>query len=143
MPVIVRWPGIVREGSTNESVVQSTDLFPPLVEIAGNSVSSFDDLDGVSLLSTLKSNQTLKRNSPVIGYRAYEDQYVSVRDGDWKLIGYRSGKINLYNVAADRRELHDLAGVHAEKVSSLVEKLKAWEIRMGVDQYSGFSDVAP
>ena len=60
-----------------------------------------------------------------------------MREGDWKLLGYRSGKLSLYNVVEDRVEQLDLADRHSEKVGELVEKLKAWETEMGVAQYSG------
>ncbi len=66
-----------------------------------------------------------------------EDLNVSVREGDWKLLGYRSGGLSLYNVVEDRAEQRDLAGRHPEKVRELVEKLKTWETEMGVEQYSG------
>ncbi|WP_182871399.1 sulfatase [Rhodopirellula sp. JC639] len=142
VPLIVRWPGVVTPGCTNDSVVQTTDLFPTLVEVAGGDPESFEDLDGVSLLPVLKSNQNLDRGEPIFGYRAYEDQYVSVREGDWKLIGYRSGKLSLYNVAQDRSEQQSLVERHPAKAKTLVEKLKRWETEMGVDPYSGFATSA-
>tara|TARA_R110002049_G_scaffold285698_4_gene467012 strand:- start:157708 stop:159108 length:1401 start_codon:yes stop_codon:yes gene_type:complete len=143
VPLIVRWPGVVPAGCTNDSVVQTTDLFPTLVEIAGGFPSSFNDLDGVSLLPILKSNLNLDPDRTIFGYRAYEDQYVSVREGEWKLIGYRSGRLSLYNVEQDRSELRDLAASHPAKVKTLVEKLTRWETEMGVEQYSGFADRSP
>ena len=60
-----------------------------------------------------------------------------MREGDWKLLGYRSGGLSLYNVVEDRAEQRDLAGRHPEKIGEFVEKLKAWETEMGVEQYSG------
>ena len=60
-----------------------------------------------------------------------------MQEGDWKLLGYRSGRLSLYNVVEDRAEQRDLADRHPEKVGELVEKLKAWELEMGVEQYSG------
>jgi arylsulfatase A-like enzyme len=137
VPFIVSWPPVVASGVTNDSVIQTTDLFPTLVELAGGDPADFQDLDGVSLLSTIRNNSELRRGKPIYGYRAYEDLYVSVREGDWKLLGYRSGRLSLYNVVEDRAEQRDLADRHPEKVGELVEKLKAWETEMGVAQYSG------
>ena len=117
--------------------MQSTDLFPTLVEIAGGNPSQFKDLDGVSLLSTIKENSTLVRGEPIYGYRAYEDLYASVRDGDWKLLAYRSGKLALYNVATDIKEEKDLAKTHPDRVAELKAKLVEWEKEMGVVEYSG------
>ncbi|MDF7825761.1 sulfatase [Pontiellaceae bacterium B12227] len=138
VPFIVSWPGVAKAGGRNNSIVQTTDIFPTLVELTGGNPSNYDDLDGVSLVSTIKNNSTLKRAEPIYGYRAYEDLYASVREGDWKLLGYRDGRTSLYNLKNDRVEQDDLAMKHPEKVRELVEKLRAWEVEMGVEAYSGF-----
>ncbi len=137
VPFIVSWPGVAQAGVKNRSVIQTTDVFPTLVELTGGDPAGFRDLDGVSLLATIKSNSELERDEPIYGYRAYEDLYASVRKGDWKLLAYRSGKLNLYQVENDRREQHDLVEKHPDMVKALVKKLKAWEKEMGVEQYSG------
>ncbi|WP_439131914.1 sulfatase [Polaribacter sp.] len=136
VPFFVKWPGITKPNTINNSVVQSTDLFPTLIDIAGGNVNQFKDLDGISLASTLKNNSTLQREA-VFGYRAYEDLYVSVREGDWKLLAYRSGKTALYNIVNDIKEQNDLAYKNPDKVQELVEKLIKWEKKMDVAQYSG------
>ena len=138
VPFIVSWPDGFDAGVENESIVQTTDIFPTLVELAGGDPNDYEDLDGVSLLSTLENNGTLERGEPIFGYRAYEDLYSSVREGDWKLLGYRSGKTSLYHVESDRVEQNDLAAQHPQKVAEMLEKLTAWEKQMGVSQYSGF-----
>ncbi len=137
VPFIFHWPGVTQSGSTNDSIVQSTDLFPTLVEIAGGEPANYANLDGVSLVSTLRENSLLKRGEPIFGFRAYEDLYASVRDGDWKLLAYRSGTIKLYNIAEDIGETTDLARTHPARVEALRHKLIAWENKMGVATYSG------
>ena len=136
VPFIVYWPGVT-QAAKNNSIVQSTDLFPTLVEIAGGDPSEYKDLDGVSLLSTIKNNSTLKRGEPIYGYRAYQDLYASVRDGGWKLLAYRSGILKLYNIDKDIKEENDLAKVYPGKVKDLRAKLVEWEKEMGVEKYSG------
>nr|WP_236649664.1 glycoside hydrolase family 97 catalytic domain-containing protein [Rhodopirellula sp. SM50] len=137
VPLMIHWPGVTKPKSKNNSLVQSTDLFPTLVEIAGGDRSKHPDLDGVSLVSVIRENSTLDRGEPLFGYRAYEDLYASVREGDWKLLAYRSGKVNLYNIAEDEREQNDLAQTQPAIVKQLTEKLIKWEQRMNVQQYSG------
>lgn len=136
VPFFIYWPGVTKPNSTNNSVVQSTDLFPTLVDLAGGDVSKYENLDGISLLSTVKENSHLKRVA-IYGYRAYEDLYVSVRDGDWKLLAYRSGKLQLFNINKDSGEQHDLADENPSKVEALVAKLIEWEQEMDVEAYSG------
>ncbi len=137
VPFIVLWPGVTKAGSKNNSVVQSTDLFPTLVEIAGGDPAAFAELDGVSLKTIIEKNSLLERSEPIYGYRAYEDLYASVREGDWKLLAYRGGTLKLYNIADDIGEKNDRATSHPEKVAELKAKLAAWEKEMQVEQYSG------
>lgn len=137
VPLMIHWPGVTKPKTQNNSLVQSTDLFPTLVEIAGGDPAEHNALDGVSLVPVIRENGTLDRGEPLFGYRAYQDLYASVREGDWKLLAYRSGKASLYNIAEDEAEQNDLAISHPEKVSELTEKLIAWEKKMNVQQYSG------
>ncbi|GAA3617379.1 sulfatase [Flavivirga amylovorans] len=139
VPFIINWPGVTKSGSINRNVVKTTDVFPTLVEIAGGNPEDYKDLDGVSLVSTIKKNKKIKRDDPFVGYRSYKDLYASVREGEWKLLGYRSGKVELYNVEKDRVEANDVAEKNPRKVKKLLKKLKKWEVDMGVEQYSGFN----
>lgn len=138
VPFFVYWPGVTKPGSVNESVVQTTDIFPTLTEMSGGNVNQYENLDGISLVSTIKSNVDLNRNEPIYGYRAYQDLYVSVRDKEWKLLGYRSGTYRLYNLALDPTEQDDVSEKFPNVVSQLVKKLQSWEKEVGVEQYSGF-----
>ncbi|MGB7326464.1 MAG: sulfatase-like hydrolase/transferase [Rubripirellula sp.] len=137
VPLIVRWPGVTKPGTQNRSLVQSTDLFSTFVEIAGGDPSAYDNLDGFSLMPAIRGETLPDREQPLIGYRAYQDLYASVRDGDWKLLAYRSGKVNLYNVAKDESEQNDVASSNPSKVKRLTDELIEWEKRMKVQQYSG------
>ncbi|QDT10446.1 sulfatase [Planctomycetes bacterium K23_9] len=137
VPLIVHWPGVTKPNSKNHSIVQSTDLFPTFVQMAGGNPTRHENLDGVSLVPTIHNNSTLDRGKPIFGYRAYQDLYASVRDGDWKLLAYRSGRLDLFNIAVDSSEANDLSDLETERVDALRSKLAQWEIEMGVDQYSG------
>jgi arylsulfatase A-like enzyme len=137
VPFVFNWPGVTQPGAVNTSIVQSTDLFPTLVEIAGGEISKYKNLDGISLLPTIRNNSTLERSDPIYGYRAYEDLYASVRSNDWKLLAYRSGTLKLYNLANDVGEKNDLAASNPEKVAELKARLAEWEKQMDVVKYSG------
>lgn len=137
VPLIIHWPGVTAAGEKNDSIVQTTDIFPTLIDIAGGNPAAHEDLDGVSLAPILRDNSVLQRGAPIFAYRAYQDLYASVREGPWKLLAYRSGKVNLYHVQQDRYEQDDLAKSKPGKVKALVEKLVAWEREMGVQEYSG------
>lgn len=137
VPFLIHWPGVTGVETRNNSLVQSTDLFPTLVEIAGGDPLEHPHLDGISLVSTIRENSMLNRSKPLIGYRAYQDLYASVRDGDWKLLAYRSGRTVLYNIASDETEQNDLTEAHPKVALRLTQALIQWEQEMGVAEYSG------
>ncbi len=136
VPFFMFWPGVTKSNTTNNSIVQSTDLYPTLVEIAGGDISKYNNVDGVSLLPAIKENKTLQRG-PIFAYRAYEDLYASVRESQWKLLAYRSGKIKLYNIKQDENEKNDVSEQHPKIVKELINKLIEWEKEMNVESYSG------
>lgn len=137
VPFFVNWPGVTKPGMKNRSIIQSTDLMPTLIDIAGGDSTKLTNIDGVSLADNIRANSTLTRGQPIFGYRAYEDLYASVRESDWKLFAYRSGKTELYNIAKDRREVSDLSAAEPDKARKLMEKLRQWEKDMGVEKFSG------
>jgi arylsulfatase A-like enzyme len=139
VPLLVLWPGVTKPGQ-NRSIVETTDLFPTLLEIAGGDPKKYPSVDGVSLADVLRSNSVLNRGKPIFGYRAYQDLYVSVRDGDWKLLGYRSGKAELYNLSEDLSETNDLSTRHPELTARMKATLVDWEKEQNVFKYSGFRD---
>ena len=140
VPFIIHWPGVT-QSVKNASVVQTPDLFPTLIEIAGGDPRRFAERDGLSLLPVIRDNRVLQRGKPLIGYRGYEERYASVRAADWKLIAYRSGALELYNLAEDIGETKNVAAQHPDKVKALAAELVAWEKKMGLEKYSGVSNV--
>ncbi len=140
VPFFVRWPGVTLPGE-NHSLVQSLDIFPTLIEIAGGDPKNYIELDGVSLVDMLRGKSELQRGMPLYGYRSYEDLYASVREGDWKLLAYRSGDLELYNIAEDVGETSNLANKNRAIRESLKAKLIEWEREMGVAEFSGLQEV--
>lgn len=55
-----------------------------------------------------------------------------VRDGEWKLIEwYEDGALELYNLANDLEEKHNLAAANPAKLKELQAKLAAWRKDVG------------
>lgn len=52
MPLIVRWPGVVEPGSTNDWLINNTDYTPTLLQMAG--IDKLDDMQGYSIVGALK-----------------------------------------------------------------------------------------
>ncbi len=47
--------------------------------------------------------------------------------GDWKLIKYRSGKLELYNLAEDESETNNLAEVEPHRLAEMTQTLTEWQ----------------
>ena len=112
-PAIAHWPaGIKRKpGSTVHTPAHLVDVLPTLAELAGATVPDTwpgrepTPLAGVSLAPILAGKDMTTR--PPIHLLFASDR--GLRDGDWKLVSFRSQPWELYNIAKDRTELHDVA----------------------------------
>ena len=56
----------------------------------------------------------------------------AVRIGQWKLVKRWPRAWELYDMDADRTELHDLAAQHPERVADMAAQYEAWAARCGV-----------
>jgi arylsulfatase A-like enzyme len=135
-PLIVKWPGVTRPGSTCDVPVTSTDFYPTMLYMAGLPPRSEQHVDGVSFASLLKGGTALARPAIYWHYPHYSNQGGSpcgaVRAGDWKLIEwYEDNHAELYNLKDDLGEKNDLAAKMPEKAAELRKMLAEW--RKAVD----------
>jgi uncharacterized repeat protein (TIGR01451 family) len=56
-PCIVVWPGVTKPGTTNDSIIQSIDWMPTLLDMAGVPLPANAKPDGVSLAPSLKGGK--------------------------------------------------------------------------------------
>lgn len=59
VPLLVEWPGVVKPGTKTAATVQSIDLLPTLIELAGGAVPK--DIDGRSYANVLRGKTNLHR----------------------------------------------------------------------------------
>jgi arylsulfatase A len=129
VPLVVRWPGVVKAGGVTATPVSSIDFFPTLLEACG--AKSDAKVDGLSLLPVLKENAGLKRDALYWHYPHYSNQGGrpggAVRAGDWKLIEfYENDRRELFNLKEDVSESRNRAEDKPELVKELAAKLEAW-----------------
>lgn len=131
-PMIVRWPGVTKPGSTCDVPVISTDFYPTMLEMAGLKARPEQHVDGVSLASLLAGRKkTLDRKAIYWHYPHYGNQGgrpgSAVRAGDYKLIEFfEDNSVELYNLKEDIGEKNDLAAKMPDKVAELRGMLRAW-----------------
>ena len=136
VPLIIRWPGIAKAGTTDPTPVVTMDLAATILDAAGLDPSKDGALDGVALTPSLLG-RGLDRGPVCIHYPHWafhkENRPGSaIRDGKYKLIlNYDDGSLELYDLAADPGEAVNLV----EKLPAVAGRLKtgldAWLEKTG------------
>ena len=110
-PLLVRWPGHIKPGSTNANLVSNLDFAQTFLEIAG--VPQPKDMQGRSLTSILRG-QTPKDWRKTHYYHYYEAGghgvpiHFGVTDGRYKLIRFPDAKLNtweFFDLKTDPQEM--------------------------------------
>lgn len=135
VPLIVRWPGVSRAGTTVDAPVCSVDLFPTLVEAAGSTPGMGPPPDGVSLGPLLRGEAPPER-ALFWHYPHYGNQggapYAAIRRGDWKLIEWHEdGRVELFDLSKDEGETTDLAAAEPDRTSRLRDEIHGWQRDVG------------
>ena len=73
-PMIVKWPGVVKPGSTCATPVISTDFYPTILEMAGLPARPRQHVDGVSIVPLLRQTASLPQRALYWHYPHYGNQ---------------------------------------------------------------------
>jgi arylsulfatase A-like enzyme len=98
------------------------DLFPTFCDFAGAKIPA--GVEGRSLAPIIRGQAAKVRD---VLYTGYRDGQRAVRDDRWKLIRYPLvDRTQLFDLAADPRELNNLAGqpAHAAQVAAMTALLQ-------------------
>ncbi|QDT75800.1 Arylsulfatase [Lacipirellula limnantheis] len=121
VPLIARWSGKIKAGSTENAPAAMWDLLPTLCDAAGATPPA--DVDGVDLLPVM-----LGQEPPRVGRDFYWELPANggvqaVRHGDWKGVRVGLGKgpqpWQLYDLANDPRETTDVVGNHPDVLEAI------------------------
>ena len=122
VPMVVSGKGVNRQSAREDALINSSDLFATIVELAGSAVTEIED--SLSFAALLGINGT---NTREYIYSDFEGDSVSgwaVRDARYKLITTVDGQRQLYDLDAERSESEDLlagGGDYADIVERLAE----------------------
>ena len=137
VPMIARWPGRIEASSRSSTPVISTDLFATILDAVRVALPPKYPGDGVSLLPLLTGRGGLDRDALFFHYPNYAWHRSNrlggaIRVGDHKLIErFDDGSVELYDLAADLGEQHDLAAEQPELAERLRARLTAWRDEVG------------
>ncbi len=128
--LIVSGPVVGRsKGSLNNGLMHVSDIMPTLLEIAGTNYPTslegreLPELKGRSWLPLLAGQvESPRTEQDYLAWEVFGNR--AVRQGDWKLRWqfkpFGKGQWELFNLATDPSERHDLADKHPDKVRELV-----------------------
>lgn len=130
IPLLMRYPPLVRPGTTINQMVLNIDVAPTILDLAGVSLAA--TMQGESVLPLFREKDAPWRQSFL--YEYWVDltpaipRMVGVRTPDWKLVEYPDldDTPELYDVRDDRYEMTNLSGKkeYAEKLAELQSELK-------------------
>jgi len=138
-PLIANWQrGIARPGTINRSVGHVIDLLPTALSIAGTGYPSryngreIVPCDGLTLMPELLGAK--RRHHDFICWEHMRNR--AIRRDNWKLVARDGGGWELYDIAADRIEMNDLAQSNQPMVDELDEQYTGWAREIGVREVS-------
>ncbi len=133
-PLIVKLPGTMNNaGTISNEFFHVRDIMPTILDIADVShTEQFEGravhpLQGQSVLEFFSGEATtLYAGAAQVGYELFGLK--AFFDGNWKILRmpppFASGEWELYNLAEDPAEMHDLSSQYPNKVDEMVKK---WE----------------
>jgi arylsulfatase A-like enzyme len=119
VPLIVVAPGVTVAGGRCARTVDLTCLYPTLVELCGLQASHA--LDGRSVVPLLRQPAAVWDLPALMTYLRHNH---AVRDERWRYIRYANGDEELYDLHADPREWHNVAGDPAQ--DGIKRRLAQW-----------------
>ena len=141
MPLLVRWPGVVKPGSRNSDIVSNLDFAETFLDIAGAKIPK--DMQGTSILPLLKG-QTPKDWRTHFYYHYYEfpgahsvARHYGVTNGRHKLIYfYQNNEWELFDLGKDPNELSSVYGNsdYSKVQTDLLAELKRLRVQYKVPE---------
>jgi arylsulfatase A len=125
-PGLARWPGHIPPGTTSDTPVIGSDMFPTFLALAGADAPKERVLDGVNVLPVLTGAATkVTRPQPLFWKLLMApNAKVAMRVDDWKILANAGlTEFELYNLAADPRETTDLKDAEPARFASLRDRL--------------------
>jgi arylsulfatase A len=140
VPMVVRWPGVIRPGTVSDALVSQVDLMATVAAVVDFNLPESSAHDSYNLLPVWKAGARSPRRSIV--HNTFPDAY-AIRHDNWLLIANSSGAHSpvpawfderygyaknvhpgeLYDLSADLAQKHNLYADQPQKVQQLTQRL--------------------
>ena len=132
VPCIIRWPGRVPAGKTNDAFLTTLEILPTLLQASQVKPQQDVILDGFDLLPVLRGEKPSARQT--MFWQRRHDK--GARVGDWKWVDSNRGS-GLFNLKTDIGEQQDLSATHPEKLKLLKQHFARWKKQMDAAEPRG------
>jgi arylsulfatase A-like enzyme len=123
-PFLARWPGKIKPGSVCDDTICLNDLLATCAEIVGAKLPDGAGEDSVSILPHLLGTAKGPVREATVHQSSGGD--LAIRQGPWKLIFFKGGKRELYNLKDDLSETRDVLAANPEIVERLTKLMQQY-----------------
>jgi arylsulfatase A-like enzyme len=120
VPAIVRWPGVVRPGVSDQAVI-TMDWTATILAATGTAADPAYPLDGENLMPVLTGERPIHERA--LFWRTFERG--AARVGDWKYLADKDGEY-LFDLAVDPGEKADRRRAEGPRFERIKQQYAAW-----------------
>ncbi|MDI6784956.1 MAG: sulfatase-like hydrolase/transferase, partial [bacterium] len=136
IPLIIIAPKQIPQGKRIDTLVQSIDVMPTILELLNLKTDTF--MQGKSLLGLVRGKKPTQEPTVVIERRYYQNQQdclrrhipvgerYAIRTQKWKYIWSEFAPLELYNLEQDPAETNNLIKTHPEIKNNLQQYFDQW-----------------
>lgn len=84
VPAIIKWPGVISQGTVNNKIASTIDFLPTFAAITGATLPNHK-IDGVNIFPLLKGDEQANPREHFL-YYFNRNSLKAIRKGDWKLV---------------------------------------------------------
>lgn len=140
VPLMIRYPAVIKPQSISNALINSIDIYPTLLDMAGIPRRPGVLLEGLSMLPLFSDENCVWRDAHYLAYDPYHYGIAHmrmIRTHEWKLVHHyeKGGEHKLYHLKEDPDEKKNLyyAGTADAIRNDLERKLLLWERRKGTE----------
>ncbi len=119
VPCVMRFPGRLKPGTSNDAMMHVTDLFPTFAILGGGKLEQPRPIDGLDMNAAIFDGEPSPRTE-IIYEVTGSVRIPTIRSGDFKLMGDR-----LFDIKNDPSETKNVASQHPKLVVELKARLEA------------------
>jgi arylsulfatase A len=127
VPFVIRWPAVIRAGSTSRRLIATTDVVATVADLVGSRLPDGAGEDSVSFAANLRDPKSdVDRKAPLVLHS--QNGSFAIRQGPWKLIltqgsgAEGDARTDAAAVGVPPKQLYNLEKDPTEKTNAIAEQ---------------------